>query len=192
MAIEIEIKLRLEGEVGETRRKLSQLGFHVRKRRRFESNILFDNIKHSLRKDDKLLRLRQVDHQALLTFKGPSQPGRYKKRQEIETVLPDSSAVETILEQIGYRPVFRYEKFRTEYRTNSGGGMVLLDETPIGNFLELEGSPAWIDRTAGRLGFSTADYISRSYGYLYLAWCRERRVRPKNMVFKRGKKRGNP
>jgi len=61
---------------------------------------------------------------------------------------------------------------------------VLLDETPIGNFLELEGSPTWIDRTARKLGFSVKDYISRSYGYLYLAYCRERRIRPKNMVFK--------
>jgi len=61
---------------------------------------------------------------------------------------------------------------------------VLLDETPIGNFLELEGSPRWIDRTARRLGFSPKDYINRSYGYLYLAWCRERRIRPKDMVFK--------
>lgn len=184
LKVEIEIKLRLAGELGETRKKLGQLGFRVLKRRVFESNILFDNVKRSLRKHGKLLRVRHVDHHGLLTCKGPSEQGRYKKRWEVETVLRDSSAVETILAHIGYHPVFRYEKYRTEYRAQSGPGKVLLDETPIGNFLELEGSPSWIDRTARRLGFSPADYISRSYGYLYLAYCRERRVRPKNMIFK--------
>jgi adenylate cyclase, class 2 len=94
--------------------------------------------------------------------------------------------VEAILSNIGYHPVFRYEKFRTEYTARSGEGKVLLDETPIGNFLELEGSPRWIDRTARLLGFSSSDYINRSYGYLYLAFCRERRVRPKDMLFKNG------
>jgi hypothetical protein len=50
----------------------------------------------------------------------------------------------------------------------------------------LEGSPRWIDRTARILGFSGSDYINRSYGYLYLAFCRERRIRPKDMLFKNG------
>lgn len=166
------------------RKKLRDLGFHVQKRRAFESNILFDNIKRSLRKHGKLLRLRRVGQHGLLTFKGPSEQSRYKKRSETETLLDDSDVVEAILTHIGYHPVFRYEKFRTEYVGASGGGKVLLDETPIGNFLEVEGSPRWIDRTARLLGFSSGEYINRSYGYLYLAYCRERRIRPKNMVFK--------
>jgi adenylate cyclase class 2 len=61
---------------------------------------------------------------------------------------------------------------------------VLLDETPIGNFVEIEGTPRWIDHSARLLGFSAKDYITRSYGYLYLAYCRERRIRPKDMLFK--------
>jgi adenylate cyclase class 2 len=83
--------------------------------------------------------------------------------------------------------VFRYEKFRTEYAKVSNQGKILVDETPIGDYLELEGSPRWIDRTARQLGFSKADYITRSYGYLYLAYCRERRIRPKDMLFKKGR-----
>jgi len=185
LKIEIEIKLRLPDELAEMRRALRDSGFRIEKRRVFESNILFDNRKRTLRKQGKLLRVRSIDHYGLLTFKGPSEPGRYKKRWEIETNLNDSGAVEAILTHIGYHPVFRYEKFRTEYRGRSGGGKVLLDETPIGNFFELEGSPGWIDRTARRLGFAASDYISRSYGYLYLAYCRERRIRPRNMTFKR-------
>jgi adenylate cyclase class 2 len=185
LKVEIEIKLRLTEELAEARKNLRQMGFQVEKRRVFESNILFDNVKRTLRKHGKLLRVRHIDHHGLLTCKGPSEPGPYKRRWEIETQLHDGNAVEAILAHLGYHPVFRYEKFRTEYRAGSGAGKVLLDETPIGNFLELEGSPSWIDRTARRLGFSRSDYISRSYGYLYLAYCRERRVRPKDMIFKR-------
>jgi adenylate cyclase class 2 len=185
LKIEIEIKLRLPEELGAIRRKLRENGFVIDKRRVFESNILFDNRKRTLRKHGKLLRVRRTGPHGTLTFKGPSEQGRYKKRWEIETELHNTSAVEAMLAHLGYHPVFRYEKLRTEYRARPRGGKVLLDETPIGNFLELEGSSRWIDRTARRLGFSAGDYINRSYGYLYLAYCRERRTQPKNMVFKR-------
>jgi adenylate cyclase class 2 len=184
--LEIEIKLRLKGELADMRKKLRNLGFRERTRRIFESNILFDNIKRTLRKHGKLLRVRRVGPHGVLTFKGPSEQSRYKKRWETETRLLNGDAIEAILAHIGYHPVFRYEKFRTEYAGDSGEGHILLDETPIGNFIELEGSPQWIDRTARRLGFSSGDYINRSYGDLYLAYCREQRVRPKNMQFKNG------
>ena len=118
-----------------------------------------------------------------LPTKARPQQGRYKKRHEIEVVLPDAFKVEQIFNEIGYHPIFRYEKFRTEYAKAPGAGKVLLDETPIGNYMEIEGSPRWIDSTARLLGFSTADYITRSYGYLYLAYCRERRISPTDMLF---------
>jgi adenylate cyclase class 2 len=184
LKIEIEIKLRLPGELTEIRRSLRNLGFRVAKRRELESNALFDTPKRSLRKEGKMIRVRRSGRHSLLTYKGPSEPGRYKRRPEVEVNLPGDSAVEEIFAHLGYHPVFRYEKFRTEYAKPADSGKVLLDETPIGNFLEVEGSPRWIDRTARRLGFSSADYINRSYGYLYLAYCRERRIAPRDMLFK--------
>jgi adenylate cyclase class 2 len=184
LKVEIEIKLRLREKLGQIRRTLTNLGFRVAKRRVFESNILFDNSKRTLRKHGKLVRVRRVGHHGLLTYKGPSQPSKYKKREEVEVELVDGANIEGIFAHIGYHPVFRYEKFRTEYSKPPASGKVLLDETPIGNFLELEGMPRWIDATARLLGFSSADYINRSYGYLYLAYCRERRIAPKDMVFK--------
>jgi adenylate cyclase class 2 len=184
LKIEIEIKLRLPEDLSEIRSKLQRLGFRIHKRRAFESNILFDDTKRRLRKHGKLLRVRRSGRRGLLTLKGPSEKSRYKKRWEMETNLSDSDSIEGILMQIGYHPVFRYEKFRTEYARGSFAGKALLDETPIGNFLELEGGSQWIERTAKLLGFSRKDYINRSYGYLYLAFCRERRVRPKDMLFK--------
>ena len=183
MKIETEIKLRLRGSLVKIRHVLHEAGFRITKHRTLESNTLFDNTKRSLRKHGKLIRVRRVGKHTLLTYKGPSEPSRYKKRHEIEIELPHPSPIGPILTLIGLHPVFRYEKFRTEYARRSNQGKVLLDETPIGNYLEIEGSPRWIDRTARQLGFSKSDYITRSYGYLYLAYCRERRVRPKDMLF---------
>jgi len=187
LKVETEIKLRVRGGFTKIRHSLRKLGFRIIKHRAFESNTLFDNAKLSLRKHGKIVRVRRVSNHTLLTYKGPSEPSRYKKRREIEFELPYSAPIGPILTQLGYHPVFRYEKYRTEYAKRTNQGKVLVDETPIGNYLELEGSPRWIDRTAKLLGFSKADYITRSYGYLYLAYCRERRIRPKDMRFKKGR-----
>lgn len=184
MNVEIEIKLRLPAKLDKIRRALHRLGFRITKRRVFESNTLLDNSKRALRKHGRLIRVRRAGRHALLTYKGPAEPSRYKKRRELEIDLADGDTMEQIFAHIGYHPVFRYEKLRTEYSRRQRNGKVLLDETPIGNFLEIEGSPRWIDHTARLLGFSPADYITRSYGYLYLAYCRERRIRPKDMLFK--------
>jgi adenylate cyclase class 2 len=61
----------------------------------------------------------------------------------------------------------------------------MLDETPIGWYMELEGAPRWIDRTARELGFSEDDYITASYGALYQQWSPSRGVKPADMVFRR-------
>ena len=183
MKFEIEIKLRLPLKLGKIRRTLHAAGFRVVKPRIRESNTLFDNSKRTLRKHGKLLRLRRAGLHRFLTFKGPSEPSRYKKRRELEIDLHDGIGLDEIFTHLGYRPVFRYEKYRTEYAKPRSEGKVLLDETPIGNFLEIEGSPRWIDRTAFALGFHRRDFIARSYGYLYLAYCRERRISPKDMLF---------
>jgi len=88
-----------------------------------------------------------------------------------------------ILGRLGFRPSFRYQKYRTEMKQSSGPGTATLDETPIGTYIELEGSPSWIDRTARRLGYSEDRYITASYGRLYLEWCKRRRRKPAGMVF---------
>jgi len=91
--------------------------------------------------------------------------------------------MENILARLGFNPVFRYEKYRTEYEREPQQGIVTIDETPIGLFAELEGSPAWIDRTAKALGFSEPEYITKSYGRLYLEYCRDNGIEPAQMVF---------
>src|SRR5882762_7714567 len=184
MALEIEIKLRLPDRLGKIRRILREQGFRIVERRSLETNVLFDNIKHPLRKHGKRIRIRRVGRCSLLTFKGPSMRSKHKKREEIEIEFPEPDRLQEIFDKIGFHPVFRYEKYRTEYSARSSAGTIMLDETPIGNFLEIEGSPSWIDRTSKLLGFKHADYIKASYGYLYRAYCREQGKHAKDMRFR--------
>ena len=188
MNFEIEIKLRLPPDVSKIRRTLRMLGFRIAVARSHEMNVLFDNPKDSLGKKGKLIRVRRIGGETLLTYKGPSRNKRYKKRHELEVHVAEPGVMEEIFQLIGYQPVFRYEKFRTEFHKPRDAGKVLLDETPVGNFLELEGEPRWIDHTARLLGFSPADYINISYGALQMIHCKERGIQPRDMLFRNKRK----
>jgi adenylate cyclase class 2 len=88
-----------------------------------------------------------------------------------------------MLERLGYLPGFRYEKYRTKFATAGEPGIITLDETPIGVFLELEGAKYWIDHTAGRLGFALSAYSTASYAALYSDFRRENKEFPPDMIF---------
>lgn len=186
--IETEIKLRLTG-AGHGSDLLARTGFVMTSPRALEVNIYHDSDDIDLRRKGAILRLRQVGGRCILTFKGRlegegrGESGKYKSREEIEVSVSDFAHCQVILERIGYRPVFRYEKYRTEFKRERETGIATLDETPIGVFLELEGAPEWIDRTAHELGFSEADYIVLSYGALYLEHRRLDPESPANMTF---------
>ncbi len=186
---ETEIKLQVL-DPRSLKRRLRDLGFRTVRARHFERNILFDFRRFRLRKSRRMLRLRFADHQGLLTFKGaPLSGGRYKVRREIETGVGDGGRLEAILQELGLHEVFRYEKYRTVFAQGrrgskrAGSELLLYDETPIGNYVELEGSKRWIDRIARALGYSREDYIPASYGTLYRLNCLQRGKKPGNMVF---------
>jgi len=115
---------------------------------------------------------------ALLTFKGPPEGGLadraagndgYKIREEQESQVEDPVAMAKVFAAMGLVPWFRYEKYRSTFKLPGvPGAKVELDETPIGDFLEIEGSPAAIDRAARQLGFRRSDYITKSYGALFM------------------------
>jgi len=179
---ETEIKLAVPS-VAAAVRLVRSAGFRVFKRRVFESNTVWDTPRQVLRRASRLLRIRQAGTKALLTYKGKPGISKHKSREELELQIADPAMLGAIFERLGYRPLFRYEKYRTEYRQPAAGGTATIDETPVGVFVELEGNPTWIDRTARRLGFSERQYITASYASLYIDWCKQRRIKPGNMTF---------
>lgn len=192
---EIEIKLRVP-DAQAAKQRLRQLGARARKRER-EHNTLFDTAAGTLRKRGHLLRIRRVGRGAVVTWKGPNQRhsrgafAGYKVRAEREWRVSATAAdaLGRELRRRGLRPTFIYEKLRTSFHMPQVPGVaVMLDETPIGDFLELEGAPRRIDRAARLLGYAREDYLTSSYAGLYFAECRRRGRKPSQMRFRSAKK----
>ncbi|MBI3665481.1 MAG: class IV adenylate cyclase [Acidobacteria bacterium] len=181
---EIEVKLPVKSPAT-MRRRLRQLGFRLLVHRLFERNLVLDTPQGAMRQSLQLLRLRSKGGRWWITWKGRPETGRrHKVRAEIDLQIPHGEQIREILHYLGYRAAFEYQKYRTEFRRASEKGKAVLDETPIGNYLELEGPAAWIDRTARELGYDPSDYILASYSSLYLDWCIRHGRSPGNMVFK--------
>src|SRR4051794_24337117 len=112
---ETEIKLAVRN-ARTARRQLLDAGFEVSQARVFEANIVFDTAELSLRNSSRLLRLRQAGALVTLTYKGVAKTGKHKSREELEVGVADLDAMSVIFSRLGYEPVFRYEKYRTEFR----------------------------------------------------------------------------
>ncbi len=178
---EVEIKF-LVTDLKALERKLRAAGFRRITPRTHEVNTLYDLPGIPLRHRGELLRVRRYGNQWTFTHKAAARAGRHKSRAETETVVRDGTRLEGILRALGFRPTFRYEKFRSQW--SDGRGHVLLDETPIGNVAEIEGAPRWIDRTAGKLGVATRDYITDSYAGLFFRWKKKTGSPAEEMTFR--------
>ena len=73
-----------------------------------------------------------------------------KLRDEFETVVGDGVLLLRIFEELGFQVWFRYEKYREEFSHEDV--IVAIDETPVGVFVEIEGSESGIAAMAAALG----------------------------------------
>jgi len=180
---EVEIKFKID-DINALTASLQKAGFQLITPRTPEVNTLYDQPGGRLRRQGALLRLREYGPKWTVTYKDKSGPqsGRHKSRREIETQVENSTAVAHILEAVDFSPSFRYEKYRSEWSDHQGH--VVIDETPIGNFGEIEGPPKWIDATARRLNISVKNYLKESYAELFAAWKRKQKSKATEMTFK--------
>jgi adenylate cyclase, class 2 len=178
---EIEIKFRVPNERALTR-KLRSAGFRLVTKRAHEMNTLYDLPGEVLRNRKELLRLREYGSKWTLTHKSKGKITTHSSRKELETSVGDGKKMDLILRALGYSPSFRYEKFRAEW--TDGQGQVVLDETPIGNFCEIEGPSRWIDAVAIKLGVEKKDYITTNYAGLFFDWKARSNSRAAEMTFK--------
>ncbi len=161
-AAEIELKFPIT-DLNALQNRLPQLGFQLLTARTFEQNTLYDTPARELRLRREILRIRQYGHLCTVTHKRlsngePVDTTRYKIRIETETIVAEGAALAEIFHQMGYDAVFVYEKYRTEWSFSLEDGAtahLVIDETPIGNYAELEGPTDWIDRTLALLGVAT-------------------------------------
>ena len=187
---ETEIKLSWQGSAEEARALIERQGYGLSSPRTLEADQLFDLASGALRQSDQILRLRKTSSaegpRAMVTYKGWASREIYKSREEIEFDVSDPDAFTLVLERLGYHPDFRYEKYRTMFKAYGEPGLVTIDETPIGVYLELEGPQAWIDSTAARLGFSAERFLTVSYAGLYREHLEQHPGAPPDMTFDLG------
>ena len=183
--LEIEAKFRVEGREA-LEERLRALGA-THGEREDEVNLLLDDDDMSLRVGGRALRVRTVDGLGLLTFKGPASfEGGVKSRLEVESGVDDPGAVLAILDALGYRPRFRYEKRRTTWRFDDPARpLVVLDETPLGLFAEIEGEADTVRALAGELGVPESTFLCASYWGLWQAAREADPALPHDMLFPR-------
>lgn len=169
--IETEVKIKITSEeLSALPGRLSEIGAQEVSPLLEEANILFDFPDRRLKKGENALRLRLYGDAATLTFKGdPVEDSTFKKREELESGVADGPAVEAILERLGLEAVLQYGKWRQMFQLTlfKETGLICLDETPVGKFVELEGSEEWIGRLASRMGWPSDQFIKKTYIELY-------------------------
>ena len=159
--VEIEVKIRID-DIKTLREKILHLSAIPEKERFYEENTLYDFPSQALYKKRQALRLRKMNKKSFLTFKGPPQISRkFKIREEYETEVKNEKQLRRILKSLGLTPVFNYQKYRTIYRKKFL--KISLDETSIGNFIELEGEREEIVKFAKALGASKKEFIKLDY-----------------------------
>ncbi len=178
MATEIEIKFPVR-DFTPFREKLFELRV-VPGPSFFEDNIVFDDQNRSLFLNGCLLRLRKSD-KITLTFKKPLEKSQFKVMEEYETEVTDFKKTETILNMLGYLKAFRYQKRRQVFELQDA--LIALDETPIGNFIEIEGEKDKIKKVAGLLNLPMECGTSKTYMELYREYCRINNLTPADMLF---------
>jgi len=178
--VEREIKLRYDTPAA-ARRAVVEAGARAWRDRRLQSDCLLDREHEPLADRACTLRVRMDGDAARVTFKGTPRLGTTKVREELETAVGDGELLLLVLERIGFRVWFRYQKYREELR--HGDLVIAIDETPIGTFVELEGSEPDILAMAAALGRQPADFILGSYLALFREHCAATGASASHMVF---------
>jgi adenylate cyclase class 2 len=178
--MEREVKLAFR-DADDARRAILAAGAEPLRGRRLQEDCLLDT------KDDQLfgrrcvLRVRMEAGKTLLTFKGPVQDSSMKLREELETVVGDGLLLLRVLEEVGFHVWFRYQKYREEFVHKDV--IVALDETPVGTFVEIEGSEAGIHQMAAALDRKPGDYVLDSYRGLFVKHCQRHGLTATDMLF---------
>jgi adenylate cyclase, class 2 len=98
-----------------------------------------------------------------------------KVREEIESAVDAPEQVVELFERLGFHRSFRYQKYRTVYRLAGAGNdlSITFDETPLGNFIEIEGDEDSVLQTLRAAGFSADEIIRESYPELQALRCQQ-------------------
>jgi len=166
---ELEVKYFVT-DLGKFDNRIKVLGANIIQPRVHEINLCFDTPQKDLAGNTEILRLRK-DNAYRLTYKGPGEiVDGLLSRKEIEISISSFDDSKKLLEALGYRVSYTYEKFRTEFELS--GVLVSLDEMPFGYFVEVEGPDnESIKMTSQDLNLEWSEKITVSYAVLFKVFC---------------------
>jgi len=179
-SVEREVKLRFDSAEA-ARTAVLAAGATPLRGRRLQEDSLLDTEDEILRRSRSVLRVRMEPGHSVITFKGPVQPSVFKLREELETLVSDGPLLVGLLERLGFRVWFRYEKFREEFAFDDV--IVAVDETPVGAYVEIEGDEDGIAAMTAALGRSPDDYVLDSYRGMFVEHLRAHGLPPGDMLF---------
>jgi adenylate cyclase, class 2 len=179
---ETEVKIKVR-DLAEIEKKLRDLNAECKAERVYERNVRYDDANHALSPAGRVLRLRQ-DIRARLTYKEPKDGAaseRSRTRTELEVTVDDFETMDLILKKLGYQPAWIYEKYRTTYVLYDCE--VVLDDTPLGAFIEVEGEEDPIEHVLEVLGLSEERRILDSYSVLFFRAKERLKLDVRDMTF---------
>lgn len=135
---EVEVKVRAEHET--VRQRLTDRGAELVDRVD-QIDTYYDAPHRDFAATDEALRLRREtadgETTTRVTYKGPLVDARSKTRREAETAVDEGTAMEAILDGLGFEPAATVEKKRERYLID--GYTVTLDNVAgLGEFVEVE------------------------------------------------------
>jgi len=150
-----------------------------------EVNILLDDAARTIYGSGRALRVRTVGATGTLTFKGEATfTNGVKSRLELETGVDAPERTIQILTALGLTAWFRYDKRRTTWRfQDPARPLVVVDETPLGLFAEIEGDDGAVRQLAKELDVDEGEFLTGSYLSLYQEARRRDPSLPRDMVF---------
>ena len=101
-------------------------------------DIYYNSPVKDFRKSDEALRIRIVNGEAEITYKGPKLSSQSKSREEITVKIDNFEAMDLILQRLGFIKVLELEKIRKNYKVSNF--KISLDRVKnLGDFIEIEG-----------------------------------------------------
>ncbi|MFA6888131.1 MAG: class IV adenylate cyclase [Candidatus Woesearchaeota archaeon] len=177
MPIETEVKIKIDA-VEPIKQKLLGMKAELYKKRALQTDLYFGNKK--LRKNGQTLKIRD---NAIFTYKGPAEKKKnIRSNEEIEIMIDNAAYLQLLLEKLGYVQYWKKERYRESYLINMT--QICIDETPMGNFIEIEGKKENILDIAKRLGFSQKDFSADGYGKIWREYAKKNKCKG-DMVFKK-------
>jgi len=183
--LEVEVKLACDDLT-----RLRDAGFELAlaRPRHFEDNWLLDSPDHMLLRSGAALRIRSVESKGWVTYKGvvsETAASPLKVREEIESETSEPERLAELFGRLGFHRTFRYQKYRTTYELALDGHEleVAFDETPMGNFIEIEGDEGSVLRILEASGFAAKDIIRESYPEMQASRCKARGIPLEDLIF---------